>query len=295
MTRTITLDTTPSLPATFAKAVAGGRGRHGGPLPDLEVVQRGVRVDWDRLAAYDHVCGWTLRDAVPSTYLHVLTFPLQASLFADKAYPYSMVGSVHVTNTITQHRPVRGDEALDLRVRPANARVHRRGVLVDLLGEVRVGDELVWEGVSSYLYRGAKLADGAAAEEPRHTREELVDGPGAIWRLPADLGRQYAAVSGDVNPIHLHPLTAKAMGFPRTIVHGMWSKARMLGDLENRLPDAYVATVEFRKPVLLPSTVKFVAQSGPDAGLAMALRSAKSGDVHAFGSVRPLGSNGSIS
>ena len=74
----------------------------------------------------------------------------------------------------------------------------------------------------------------------------------AEWRLPGDLGRRYASVSGDRNPIHMHPLTAKLFGFPRAIAHGMWTKARCLAALEPSLPDAYEVTVEFRKPLLLP-------------------------------------------
>ena len=77
----------------------------------------------------------------------------------------------------------------------------------------------------------------------------------AHWRLPDDLGRRYAAVSGDHNPIHMHGLTAKAFGFPRAIVHGMWTKARCLASL--RLPDAYAVDVRFKKPILLPSKVTF--------------------------------------
>ena len=38
-------------------------------------------------------------------------------------------------------------------------------------------------------------------------------------------------MSGDVNPIHLHALTARAMGFPRAIAHGMWTYARTLAPL----------------------------------------------------------------
>lgn len=309
MTRTISLERDPSLPVIFARAVASGRGRHGGPLPDLQVEQRGVLIEGERLASYDHVCGFTLRDTVPSTYLHVLTFPLQVRLFAEPSYPYALAGSVHVANTITQHRAVRTDEVLDLRVRLGGARPHRRGVVVDVLGQVRAGDELVWEGVSSYLYRGAKAPDQiGSGESPEgspgiaqnaqpidterndteRNETEPIDGPGAIWALPSDLGRRYAAVSGDVNPIHLHPLTAKAMGFPAAIAHGMWTTARMLSDVENRLPDAYVAHVEFRKPVLLPSRVRFVARPTEGAGFDLALRSARGDDVHAFGRVGPV-------
>ena len=41
-------------------------------------------------------------------------------------------------------------------------------------------------------------------------------------------------MSGDHNPIHLHPLTAKALGYPRQLAHGMWSLARCVAALENR-------------------------------------------------------------
>ena len=78
---------------------------------------------------------------------------------------------------------------------------------------------------------------------------------GVEWRLPADLGREYAAVSGDHNPIHLYPLTAKAFGFQRQIAHGMWSKARCVAAFENRLPDAATVEVEFKKPIFLPGKV----------------------------------------
>ena len=80
---------------------------------------------------------------------------------------------------------------------------------------------------------------------------------GIEWRLPADLGRTYAAVSGDANPIHLYPWTAKALGFRRQIAHGMWTLARSIAAIENRLPDAVTVEAAFKKPVFLPGTVTF--------------------------------------
>ena len=40
----------------------------------------------------------------------------------------------------------------------------------------------------------------------------------------------------------------------------MWSKARCLAALENRLPDAYTVEVAFKLPVPLPSTVALRAR-----------------------------------
>ena len=77
------------------------------------------------------------------------------------------------------------------------------------------------------------------------------------WELPPALGRRYAAVSGDRNPIHLSALGAKAFGFPRAIVHGMWTMARCVAALDHRLPDSFTVQASFRAPILLPATVAF--------------------------------------
>ena len=109
----------------------------------------------------------------------------------------------------------------------------------------------------------------------------------AEWKLGGDLGRRYAAVSGDRNPIHMHSLTAKPLGFPRAIAHGMWTKARCLAALESRLPDAFAVDVRFRKPILLPSKVEF-AQATQAEETEFAVRDARRQTPHLDGRVRPL-------
>lgn len=285
MSKVIELTSAPSLPKIFARAVATSRGRDGkGGLPDVQVVRRGVRVDADALADYDEVCGFTLRDQLPATHLHNLVFPLQVTLFADKSYPYPLIGSVHLDNILTVHRPTLLGEPLDLTTWATNARPHRSGVQVDVVSQAHVGDELVWEGLATYLYRGQRVA-GDVPDRPQET--EAPDGAGMIWRLAGSLGRRFAAVSGDVNPIHLNSVTAKAMGFSSTIVHGVWSQAAMLAAIENRLPDAYVATMSFRKPVLIPGTTRLVVQETAERW-DLALRNNRTGTVLVRGEIAPI-------
>jgi acyl dehydratase len=92
-------------------------------------------------------------------------------------------------------------------------------------------------------------------------------------------------VSGDHNPIHLYPLTAKVLGFPRQIAHGMWSLARCVAALENRLPDSVTVEAAFKKPILLPGTVAF-GQNATDDGIAFALTSPSTGAPHVVGRTR---------
>ena len=282
--RVIEIAGEPKLSAMFAKAVATSKARHGKTLPNVEVVRRDVPIDVPKLADYNRVCGFRLSNTVPSTYLHVLVFPLQVALMSDKEFPFPLMGSVHLENTIRQLRSVTVDEVLTLTARVENLRPHFRGAQADLVGEVRAGDELVWQGRSTYLFRGHRV-DGPTPE--RSEEPDAVDGFGALRRLPGDLGRRYAAVSGDANPIHTSKLGAKALGFPTTIAHGMWTKAHVLALNEAVLPNAYEVSVSFRKPVLIPSSVKFVSQTH-DGGVDVAVRNAKKGTEHLRGTIRPL-------
>jgi acyl dehydratase len=238
-----------------------------------QVVAERARVD-----AYAAVCGFPRKDVVPLTYPHMLAFPLHMAIMSDPAFPYPAIGMVHVENTITARRAVRVGEALDVATAVGAARPHARGVLLDFVTTVSADGETAWESTSTYLRRGrtieGEVSPGLA----------ILDAPtgGVEWRLPADLGRTYAAVSGDANPIHLYPLTAKALGFPRQIAHGMWTKARSVAAIENRLPDAVTVEVAFKKPVFLPGTVAFAARQD-DAGWTFAMTSPKDGSPHLLG------------
>jgi acyl dehydratase len=195
----------------------------------------------------------------------------------DPGFPFAAIGAVHLTNSITTHRPLAVGETVEVTVHPENLQPHAKGRTVDFVTEVTSAGELVWEGRSTYLRRGKGTAD--APSVPVFDEVE----PSAItWRLPGDLGRRYAAVSGDRNPIHLYPLTAKALGFKRQIAHGMWTKARCVAALENRLPDAVTVEVAFKKPVFLPGTVAFGSRQ-TDTGYAFTLSDPRSGAPHLQG------------
>ena len=135
-------------------------------MPD-DVLERVVSVDPVALAKYAHVCGFTLRDELPATYPHVLAFPLHMDLLGKA--PFSAVGVVHIANRIVQHRPLLLGEELTITARVSELRPHRRGREFDFVTEARVGDELVWEDVSTNLKRG----DG----DESLPREPCVRGP----------------------------------------------------------------------------------------------------------------------
>ena len=272
-----------ALPAVpVVNRLPGIRKSSPGLFAGLSYARTGVAAGRAEVEAYAAVCGFPRKDTVPLPYPHLLAFPLHMAIMSDPAFPYLAIGMVHLENSITAHRAIAVGEVLDATTAVGAPRTHAKGALLDFVTTVRSGDETAWESTSTYLRRGAE-ADG----EP-DVGLVVSDPPsgGVQWRLPGDLGRTYAAVSGDHNPIHLYPLTAKALGFRRQIAHGMWTLARSVAAIENRLPDAVELEVAFRKPVFLPSTVAF-ADRADDGVHTFALSNPRDSSLHLVGRAGP--------
>ncbi|WP_030678086.1 MaoC family dehydratase [Streptomyces cellulosae] len=307
---TTTLTASPGLAPLLARGALLSpfkRLRPDADFPRTRLVLPGLRVDLSRLAAYERVCGFaTGDDALPPTYPHVLGFPLAMRLMSARDFPLPLLGLVHTSIEITRRRALTATGEYELTVYVDQLAPHRRGAEAAVVTELRSGDEVVWESTSTYLARhrtdgrtttggtttggtttgrtttgstttgGTTTASVPAAPVPEREPLPAV----AEWRLAGDVGRRYGAVSGDRNPIHLSPLTARLFGFRRAIAHGMWTVARCLA--AHGTPAAVLVRADFRAPVLLPGAVTYAARDG--------LFELRGGDgrTHLTGGVYPL-------
>ncbi|GEL45241.1 hypothetical protein CHO01_03570 [Cellulomonas hominis] len=293
--REVVLDAAPRLGALYARAGASAvRGRSSARgvavLPEVEHRLDGVAPDPAQLTAYQHHVGEPAADVLPAGYVHVLAFPLAVALMVRPDFPLPALGMVHLANRVVQRSPLGVGDALDLRAWAQDLRPHRRGARVDLVTEARPAGAPVdappaWRGVSTYLTVGSRAAGAAPEEEPRPPFVPPV--PTGRWVLGPATGRRYAAVSGDANPIHQSPLTAKALGFPRAIAHGMDTAARALAAVGARRRAAYAWDVEFAAPVLLPSSPSVRTERG-ETGWTVTAWDARRGKLHLTSQVRPL-------
>lgn len=252
-----------------------------GAVPDLLLERKGVTTDVGHLEAYNEVCGFARADTLPATYPHMAAFGLHMALMTDTKFPFAPMGLVHLRNSITQHRPIGVHESFDVSVRAADLRPLPKGKLVDLLTTVSIDGETVWEEVTTLFSRGK-----GGAKEGTKTPLAGVEAPEGVvhWRMAGNLGRRYGAVSGDRNPIHLYPVTAKAFGFPTNIAHGMWTKAHCLAALQNKLPNTFTVHVEFKKPILLPATTIFGSEPTVD-GFLFGVKGSKKPVTHLTGRI----------
>ncbi|GAA1482061.1 3-hydroxyacyl-thioester dehydratase HtdX [Gordonia sinesedis] len=272
MAKTITLDGPPNTAEVYAKAVTAMLPVIGKPssvradarIPDTHYILNDVRVDPERLHAYTRATGQQFGETLPITYPFVLQFPLAMKLMTASDFPFGAVGSVHVENTIHRTRPIGVEEPLTIETHAENLREHRRGMLLDMVSEISVGTELVTRQVATFL----KQQRTSLSDEPRGPQPKSVAPPPPDAILAVNLAkiREYAAASGDRNPIHMADLSAKAFGFPRAIAHGMWSAAAAVANVEAQLPDDVTYAVRFGKPILLPAKVNLYTKRIDGAG-----------------------------
>ncbi|WP_428343314.1 MaoC/PaaZ C-terminal domain-containing protein [Mycobacterium sp.] len=254
-------------------------------LPDRTVTVDELAIDRANVAEYAEVTGLRYGDAVPLTYPFALAFPTVMSLVSGFDFPFAAMGSVHVENEITQYRPIRVTDTVNIAVHAENLREHRKGLLVDLVTDVSVGNEVAWHQVTTFLHQQrTSLSD---EPKPPQKKQPKLPAPKAILRISPGQIRRYAAVGGDHNPIHTSSVGAKLFGFPTAIAHGMFSAAAVLANLEASLPDAVTYSVRFGKPVLLPATVGLYVDHVQD-GWDLSLRNIAKGYPHLTGSLRAL-------
>jgi acyl dehydratase len=240
-------------------------------------------IDRANVAEYASVTGLRYGDAVPLTYPFALTFPTVMSLVTGFDFPFAAMGSVHIENHITQYRPIKVTDTVNIEVHAENRREHRKGLLVDLVSDVSVGNEVAWHQVTTFLHQQrTSLSD---EPKPPPEKQAKLPAPKAIVRISPGQIRRYASIGGDHNPIHTNPVGAKLFGFPTVIAHGMFSAAAVLANLEAALPDAVTYSVRFGKPVLLPASAGLYVNQVQD-GWDLSLRNIAKGYPHLTGTLR---------
>lgn len=220
----------------------------------IEIIAKSIRADRHRLAKFQDVCGFEKTEQLPLPYPHIVAFALHLQLMLTPEFPLTPMGAVHIRNRIRQARPLTLNDSMDFTVRLGSSRQVAKGYEVDIITQVHVQGQLIWDDLSTMLLRhGTSTTTSKSKNLPPVS--PAFDSS-ISWPLAANKGRQYAAASGDYNPIHLYPLTAKLMGFKRQIMHGMWSKSRSVAHL---MPAHYQGPAEvdvwFKLPIFLPSIV----------------------------------------
>lgn len=269
-----------------------------GPRRKVAVERADIRVDPAQLPAYVRATAGGgiaafrgLAGLAPPFYPATWELGLALEMFAGLDNPLPLGSMVHVSTEMLWTRPIPAGASVRCRVELEGVERVRRGLRLTVLARNWLGaGQLCCQGTSVFMLRMRAPRDAPAREpEPPRAEEAPADGWAELarWTLPAGAGRRYARVSGDYNPIHLWPWTARPFGFRAPILHGFATAARAAhGMIEQRLDGDAAALrrmrIAFRAPLPLPSTAALlVHDAGPERWFRVA---SPGGDtVHAEG------------
>lgn len=243
-------------------------------LPDIVTEYRLDRLPLEDIARYRAAFGFA-GDRIPLTWWYLLAQRAHLATMLRPAFPYRIVGLVHMENTLEEHGSVSAGQALVLRTLLRVLPPSSSGALRCALETTGSADGApVFSCTSTYLIRRGER-DGAKRPDAVH---DLAGAPLAQWTLDAAAGRRYARLSGDWNPIHLTGWSARLMGMRAPIIHGMHTLASSCAALENdsgrhatRIDCRFRAPVTLGSIVMLrivPETEEFVVEAGATPAVA---------------------------
>ncbi len=257
-------------------------------VPRIEAVLDRFSVDRRQLARYRRVCGDRDSAQLPITYPHVMATPLHLAMLACEAFPVSLLGVVHIRNRIVQHRPLHVDDAGQIRAWLEGHRETARGQELDLQTQVHVDGQTVWSETSTFLARRPGRSKVAAREQPGLPSLEVPprqDVTTSTFIVAPGVGRQYARVSGDFNPIHIADVAARFFGFKRAIAHGMWSLARCAAEIGGAaFSRPCTLDVAFKRPIAFCARIVLESWMA-DQRVGFSMRDSRAERGHLLGSV----------
>lgn len=287
-------DSMPSLMAAYARVLKPTSKTFDAAqsVPRFEARVKNLRVEPKNLALFGRVCGVPIvsHNGLPPTYPHVMAGALHAQIVTHPDFPIPALGLVHVRNVIRQYETMPQNGEWEVVVSAEGHRDVKVGVEFDILTDFKVDGRSVWEQTTTAIHK----IDGPPKEKKSRSQEPLHSGlframkRSATWHVSEAAGRQYASVSGDYNPIHLHALAARPFGFKRAIATGMWSLARAAAELDDDFPQPpFSLEVAFKRPIFLPSRVIFSSWTKNDAQH-FVVESLDGQTLHLEGLTRPL-------
>ncbi len=212
----------PNAAAFMARALLrGGRTHHQAPVLNL----RWSPVQWST-AQLDAVAAMTGLPPQGSGLLllpQVLGFRLVMAALTDTEYALPIWRALQVRNRLRLHHAYDPLQAVELQALTGPWRAVAKGLEMDVRLQLGQQGCTVWEGVSSFYYRGARLRGAGAWEPP--AAPALPSDVVAQWPAQPAGGWAFAALTGDYNGVHWSHPYARMFGFSQPFHH----PARVLG------------------------------------------------------------------
>ena len=207
-------------------------------------------------------------DDIP-TFAFITAFRASLQCLAQAKTPSSIMGLIHLSSEFQPYNKINWLTPLNIKVTLSKCEQMDKGLLYTVVTDFYQKGKLVLTNSNCMLDKSRKYrADESPNSDKSHTDlpqnlPELTNI--ANWHIEQKTAWSYALASGDVNPIHLHPILAKQFGLANVLIHGMYNVSKTLEQLKSHnIEFEQGFKVEFNRPCFIPNNVKLQQYEGSD-------------------------------
>lgn len=205
-----------------------------------------IQVNPKVIAKYNKLVAWDKKEIHPCLPYALMT-KIQISIVANKKFPFSPFGLIHKYEKIEVLKELKIGNWI-MRSRIPIIRKVNNGYEIDIISDLFINGELCWRSTTTAFKRTKNGLNKEAIN-----REEIKSFSQVY--LDKNLGRKYALFSNNFDLIHISDLTAKMLGHKKAIIHGMWTVARSLSEMQlNNYP--LTMNFKFISPIHMDSKIK---------------------------------------
>ena len=205
-----------------------------------------IKYSESTLKKYNNIVGWK-KEGIHPCFPYALLTHMQFGIVTDKRFPFSPFGLIHKTEKIECIKELEAGSWEIKAVVPIIRKVPN-GYEIELISSLYINDELSWRSTTTAFKRTKKGLTKFSRDVADLKQSKKI-------HIPKNLGRKYASVSNNFDLIHISDFTAKMMGQKRAIIHGMWTVARGVSEMDNL---SYPCKMEFKflTPIYMDSNTQ---------------------------------------
>lgn len=196
-------------------------------------------------------------------YFYLLAQKAQLWFLTLPQFVFKPMGMVHLGVSFNQLGALELKADYQLQLDLHSVRTCKAGVIFEVRARFVIGDAPVLEINNIYLNRIKNLSP-EPLPQLFDFKEDLPESQNEVLYYRQKRIRRYAILSKDINPIHLSRLSARAFGFRRAIVHGMYNVCSIYSVIyQHKLSCAYNphrSIFAFKSAVFLPATAQLAHQ-----------------------------------
>lgn len=244
-----------------------GYQKDGFEFPHIELTWVDAKINKRHMHRYQNLCQLPKSDAAPLLYPHVLMGSMHLALLSHEAFPMSVFGGLHLHTETIQHRAMRLGESYNIHASIKRYRIVRQGFEFDIDTQVKQADKVVWESRNVYLLPGKYDFDENKLIQPK--RQKTLEDTATLgqFNIPRLIGKRYAILTGDINPIHMNRLAAIALGQKQDIAHAMWALGTTLGKMQElETGEELYLSASFKGPLFIGKLLNIKGHSGKMRG-----------------------------